>query len=172
MSKTAIITCEFEYELCIGQLTLEYKELVGESVGFGIVDEREFYNMASYFHQEVLPQSELARLANLIKDTLLGKLKTSLPRHFVSNGKAKIVNINVTEFSYRNGIHVDPRTLRVYMVVYITISIEATPCDGNDINYDKLFRLIADRYNDECWSGELANYVQTTRFCELEIEYR
>ena len=55
MSKTAIITCEFEYELCIGQLTLEYKELVGESVGFGIVDEREFYNMASYFHWEVLP---------------------------------------------------------------------------------------------------------------------
>jgi len=60
----------------------------------------------------------------------------------------------------------------VFAVVYITISIEATLDDGNEINYDKLFRLIADRYNDECWSGELANYVQTTRFDGLEIEYR
>lgn len=171
-SKAAIITCEFEYELCIGQLTLEYKELVGESVGFGIVDEREFYNMASYFHWEVLPQTELARLANLIKDTLLGKLKTSLPRHFVSNGKAKIVSINVTEFSYRNGIRVDPRTLRVYMVVYIALSIEVTLDDNSEIDREKLFRLIRDRFHDVMLFGEIARYTDNARFGELEIEYR
>lgn len=78
----------------------------------------------------------------------------------------------LSEFSYKDGLCVRPHVQKVFMVVYITISIEVTLDDGNEINYDKLFRLIADRYNDECWSGELANYVQTTRFGELEIEYR
>lgn len=95
-----------------------------------------------------------------------------MPRHFASNGGAKIVNIVMTEFSYKDGLCVRPRVQRVFAVVYITISIEAILDDGNDINYNKLFRLIAGRYNDECWSRELANYVQTTRFDRLEIEYR
>ena len=89
-----------------------------------------------------------------------------------SNGGAKIVNIVMTEFSYKDGLCVRPRVQRVFAVVYITISIETTLNDGNEINHNKLFRLIADRYNDECWSGELANYMQTTRFDRLEIDYR
>lgn len=140
--------------------------------GYSCVDTNKFYKVAQEFHGEILPESELDRLANLVKDSLCGKLKTSLPRHFVSNGRAKIANIDMTEFSYKDGLCVRPHVQKVFMVVYITISIEATLDDGNEINYDKLFRLIADRYNDECWSGELANYVQTTRFGELEIEYR
>ena len=142
--------------------------------GYSCVDTNEFYKVAQEFHGEILPESELDRIVNRIKDSLCGKLKASLPRHFASNGGggAKIVDIVMTEFSYKNGLHVRPLVQRAFAVVYITISIEATLDDGNDINYDKLFRLIADRYNDECWSGELANYVQTTRFGELEIEYR
>lgn len=85
---------------------------------------------------------------------------------------AKIVNIVMTEFSYKDGLRVRPYVQSVFAVVYITISIEATLDDGNEINYNKLFRLVADRYNDECWSGELANCMQTTRFNGLEIEYR
>lgn len=139
---------------------------------YSCVDTNKFYKVAQEFHGEILPESELDRIVNLVKDSLYGKLKTSLPRHFASNGGAKIVNIVMTEFSYKDGLCVRPRVQRVFVVVYITISIEATLDDGNDIDYDKLFRLIADRYNDECWSGELANYVQTTRFGELEIEYR
>lgn len=140
--------------------------------GYSCVDTNKFYKVAQEFHGEILPESELDRLANLVKDSLCGKLKTSLPRHFVSNGRAKIANIDMTEFSYKDGLCVRPHVQKVFMVVYITISIEATLDDGNEINYDKLFRLIADRYNDECWSGKLANYVQTTRFDGLEIEYR
>jgi len=140
--------------------------------GHGWVDTNKFYKVAQEFRGEILPESELDRLANLVKDSLCGKLKASLPKHFASNGGAKIVNIVMTEFSYKDGLCVRPHVQRVFAVVYITISIEATLDDGNDINYDKLFRLIADRYNDECWSGELANYVQTTRFGKLEIEYR
>lgn len=169
MTKTATITCEFEYELCIGQLTQRDAKLAEEVFGYSCVDTNKFYKVAQEFHGEILPESELDRIVNLIKDSLLGKLKASLPRHFASNGGAKIV---MTEFSYRDGLCVRPRVQRVFAVVYITISIEATLDDGNEINYDKLFRLIADRYNDECWSGELANYVQTTRFYGLEIEYR
>lgn len=172
MTKTATITGEFEYELCIGQLTQRDAKLAEEVFGCSCVDTNKFYKVAQEFHGEILPESELDRLANLVKDSLCGKLKTSLPRHFVSNGRAKIANIDMTEFSYKDGLCVRPHVQKVFMVVYITISIEATLDDGNDINYDKLFRLIADRYNDECWSGELANYVQTTSFDGLEIEYR
>lgn len=172
MTKTATITGEFEYELCIGQLTQRDVKFAEEVFGYSCVDTNKFYKVAQEFHGEILPESELDRLANLVKDSLCGKLKTSLPRHFVSNGRAKIANIDMTEFSYKDGLCVRPHVQKVFMVVYITISIEVTLDDGNEINYDKLFRLIADRYNDECWSGELANYVQTTRFGELEIEYR
>lgn len=172
MTKTANITCEFEYELCIGQLTQRDTKLAEEMFGYRCVDTNKFYKVAQEFHGEILPESELDHLAKLVKDLLYGKLQTSLPRHFASNGGAKVANIVMTEFSYKDGLCVRPRVQRVFAVVYITISIEATLDDGNEINYDKLFRLIADRYNDECWSGELANYVQTTRFGELEIEYR
>lgn len=172
MSKTATITCEFEYELCIGQLTQQDAKLAEEVFGHGWVDTNKFYKVAQEFRGEILPESELDRLANLVKDSLCGKLKTSLPRHFVSNGGAKIVNIGITEFSYKDGLCVRLHVQKVFMVVYITISIEVTLDDGNEIDYNKLFRLIADRYNDECWSGELANYMQTTRFDGLEIEYR
>lgn len=172
MSKTATITCEFEYELCICQLTQRDAKLAEEVFGYSCVDTNKFYKVAQEFHGEILPESELDRIVNLIKDSLYGKLKASLPRHFASNGGAKIVDIVMTEFSYKDGLHVRPPVQRVFAVVYITISIEATLDDGNEINYDKLFRLIADRYNDECWSGELANYVQTTRFNRFEIEYR
>ena len=172
MTKTATITCEFEYELCIGQLTQRDAELAEEVFGCSCVDTNKFYKVAQEFRGEVLPESELDRLANLVKDSLHGKLKASLPRHLASNGGAKIVNLAMTEFSYKDGLCVRPHVQRVFAVVYITISVEATLDDGNEIDHDKLFRLIADRYNDECWSGELANYVQTTRFDGLEIEYR
>ena len=169
MSKTATITCEFEYSLCICQLTQQDAELANQLFGYGSVETSGFYRIAEQLRGELLPESELDRLANIGKDSLCEKLKTSLPRHFVSNGGAKIVNIVMTEFSYKDGLCVRPHAQSVFAVVYITISIETTLDDGNDINYDKLFRLIADRYNDECWSGELANYVQTTRFDGLEI---
>lgn len=153
-------------------MTSQDVELVKQVIRFGFVDTDRFYSISQAFHGEVLPESEIDHLAKLVKDFLYGKLQTSLPRHFASNGGAKIVNIAITEFSYKDGLCVRPRVQRMFAVVYITISIEATLDDGNDINYDKLFRLIADRHNDECWSGELANYVQTTRFDGLEIEYR
>lgn len=172
MSKAATITCDFEYELCIGKLTQRDAELAEEVFGCSCVDTNRFYKVAQEFHGEILPESELDRIANLVKDSLYGKLKASLPRHFVSNGRAKITNIDMTEFSYKDGLCVRPHVQKVFMVVYITISIEATLDDGNDINHNKLFRLIADRYNDECWSGELANYMQATRFDGLDIEYR
>lgn len=172
MTKTANITCEFEYSLCICQLTQRDAELANQVFGYGSVETSEFYRIAEQLRGELLPESELDRLANIVKDSLCEKLKASLPRHFASNGGAKIVNIVMTEFSYKDGLCVRPHVQRAFAVVYIKISIEATLDDGNEINYDKLFRLIADRYNDECWSGELANYMQTTRFGELEIEYR
>lgn len=172
MSKTATITCEFEYELCIGQLTPEDEELVREGAGFGTTTVREFYSAAPYFHGEVISQYELDRLVNLVKDSLLGKLQASLPRHFASNGRAKIVSINVIEFSYRNGIRVDQRTLKVYALTHITLSIEATLDDNSEIDREKLFTVISDRYADDAWSGETAQYMNVARFGELEIEYR
>lgn len=44
----------------------------------------------------------------------------------VSNGGAKIANISVTTFYYGDKVFVDPRSLRVYMNVYICVSIEVT----------------------------------------------
>lgn len=153
-------------------MTSQDAELVKQVARFGFVNTDRFYSISQAFHGEVLPESELDHLAKLVKDFLYGKLQTSLPRHFASNGKARIADISVRVLNYRDKIFIDQRNLGVYMTVHVTVVIEATLDDGNEINYDKLFRLIADRYNDECWSGELANYVQTTRFDELEIEYR
>lgn len=172
MSRTATITCEFEYELCIGQLTPEDEGLAREGVGFGTTTVREFYSTAPYFHGEVISQYELDNLANLVKDSLLGKLQTSLPRHFASNGRAKVVSINVIDFSYKNGIRVDQRTLRVYTTIYIALSIEVTFDNDGKIDREKLFKLIADRYADAAWSGEPARYMNSSHFGELEIEYR
>lgn len=121
MTKTATITCEFEYELRIGRLTPQDAELTSKMLGHGFIPTIDFYRVAEIFHGEVLPESELDHLAKLVKDFLYGKLQTSLPRHFASNGKARIA--------------------------------------------DK-------RGADDCWYSELDRYLNSTRFCGLEIEYR
>lgn len=172
MSKTATITCEFEYGLQIGQLTSQDVELVKQVTRFGFVDTDRFYSISQAFHGEVLPESELDRLANIVKDSLCEKLKTSLPRHFVSNGGAKIANISVTTFYYGDKVFVDPRSLRVCMNVYICVSIEVTLDDKKSIDREKLFKLISNRYADFAWYGELSRYTIRTQFGELEIEYR
>lgn len=172
MSKTATINCEFEYGLQIGQLTSQDVELVKQVTRFGFVDTDRFYSISQAFHGEVLPESELDRLANIVKDSLCEKLKTSLPRHFVSNGGAKIANISVTTFYYGDKVFVDPRSLRVYMNVYICVSIEVTLDDKKSIDREKLFKLIENRYADFAWYGELSRYTIRTSFGELEIEYR
>lgn len=172
MSKTATITCEFEYGLQIGQLTSQDVELVKQATRFGFVDTDRFYSISQAFHGEVLPESELDRLANIVKDSLCEKLKTSLPRHFVSNGGAKIANISVTTFYYGDKVFVDLRSLRVYINVYICVSIGVTLDDKKSIDREKLFKLIENRYADFVWCGELSRYTIRTSFGELEIEYR
>ena len=90
----------------------------------------------------------------------------------MSNGGAKIVNIGVTTFYYGDKVFVDPRSLRVYMNVYICVSIEVTLDDKKSIDREKLFKLIENRYADFAWYGELSRYTIRTQFGELEIEYR
>lgn len=172
MTKTATITGEFEYELCIGQLTQRDTKLAEEMFGYRCVDTNKFYKVAQEFHGEILPESELDRIANLIKDSLHGKLKASLPRHFASNGGAKVANISVTTFYYGDKVFVDPCSLRVHMNVYICVSIEVTLDDKKSIDREKLFKLIKNRYADFAWYGELSRYTIRTQFGELEIEYR
>jgi hypothetical protein len=172
MTKTATITCEFEYKLCIGQLAQQDAKLTKEVLEYGCIQTNEFYRIAENFYGEVIPESELDRLANLVKDSLCEKLKTSLPGHFVSNGGAKIADISVTTFYYRDKVFVDPRSLKVYMVVYICVSIEVTLDNEKSIDREKLFKLIANRYADFAWHGELSRYTIGTQFGELEIEYR
>lgn len=172
MTKTATINCEFEYGLQIGQLTSQDVELVKQVTRFGFVDTDRFYSISQAFHGEVLPESELDRLANIVKDSLCEKLKTSLPRHFVSNGGAKIANISLTTVYYGDEVFVDPRSLRAYINVYICVSIEVTLDDKKSIDREKLFKLIENRYADFAWYGELSRYTIRTQFGELEIEYR
>lgn len=172
MTKTATITCEFEYELCIGQLMQRDAKLAEEVFGYSCVDTNKFYKVAQEFHGELLPESELDRLANIVKDSLCEKLKTSLPRHFVSNGGAKIANISLTTVYYGDKVFVDPRSLRVYINVHICVSIEVTLDDKKSIDREKLFKLIENRYADFAWYGELSRYTIRTSFGELEIEYR
>lgn len=172
MTKTANITCEFEYGLCICQLTQQDAELANQVFGYGFVETSEFYRIAEQLRGELLPESELDRLANIVKDSLCEKLKTSLPRHFVSNGGAKIANISLTTVYYGDKVFVDPHSLRVYMNVYICVSIEVTLDDKKSIDREKLFKLIENRYADFAWHGELSRHTIRTSFGELEIEYR
>lgn len=132
--------------------------------GYGSVETSDFYRIAEQLRGELLPESELDRLANIVKDSLCEKLKTSLPRHFVSNGGAKIANISLTTVYYGDKVFVDPRSLRVY--------IEVTLDDKKSIDREKLFKLIENRYADFAWYGELSRYTIRTQFGELEIEYR
>lgn len=50
MSKTATITCEFEYGFQIGRLTSQDAELVKQVARFGFVNTDEFYSIAQAFH--------------------------------------------------------------------------------------------------------------------------
>lgn len=172
MTKTATINCEFEYGLQIGQLTSQDVELVKQVTRFGFVDTDRFYSISQAFHGEVLPESELDHLAKLVKDFLYGKLQTSLPRHFASNGKARIANISVRVLNYRDEIFINQRNLGVYMTVHVAVVIEATLDDDSEIDREKLFKLIENRYADFAWYGELSRYTIRTSFGELEIEYR
>lgn len=172
MTKTATVTCEFEYGLQIGQLTSQDVELVKQVTRFGFVDTDRFYGISQAFHGEVLPESELDRLANIVKDSLCEKLKTSLPRHFASNGKARIADISVRVLNYRDEIFINQRNLWAYMTVHVAVVIEATLDDDSEIDREKLFTLIENRYADFAWYGELSRYTIRTQFGELEIEYR
>lgn len=156
MSKTATITCEFEYGLQIGQLTSQDVELVKQVTRFGFVDTDRFYSISQAFHGEVLPESELDHLAKLVKDFLYGK----------------IVNISVRVLNYRDEIFINQRNLGVYMTVRVAVVIEATLDDESEIDREKLFTLINKRGADDCWYSELDRYLNSTRFCGLEIEYR
>lgn len=84
----------------------------------------------------------------------------------------EIADISVTTFYYRDKVFVDPRSLKVYMVVYICVSIEVTLDNEKSIDREKLFKLIENRYADFAWYGELSRYTIRTSFGELEIEYR
>ena len=172
MTKTANITCEFEYSLCICKLTQQDAELASQVFGYGSVETSEFYRIAEQLRGELLPESELDRLANIVQNSLCEKLKTSLPRHFASNGGAKIANISVTTFYYGDKVFVDPSNLRVHMNVYICVSIEVTLDDKKSIDREKLFKLIKNCYAESAWCGELSRYTIRTSFGELEIEYR
>lgn len=172
MTKTATITCEFEYSLCICQLTQQDAELANQVFRYRSAETSEFYRIAEQLRGELLPESEFDRLANIVKDSLCEKLKTSLPRHFVSNGGAKIANISVTTFYYGDKVFVDPHSLRAYMNVYICVSIEVTLDDERSVDREKLFKLIENRYADFTWHGKLSRYTIRTSFGELEIEYR
>ena len=172
MTKTATITCEFEYRLQIGQLAPQDANLVREVTGFGLVYTDKFYSVAQAYHGEILPESELDHLTNLVKDFLYGKLQTSLPNHFASNGGAKIVGISVRKSKYQDTLFVDPRNLRVYMIVRVIVVIEVTLDDDREINREKLFKLIGKRSTKDCWYSELDKYLSYAEFGELEIEYR
>lgn len=172
MTKTANITCEFEYSLCICQLTQQDAELANQVFEYGSVETSEFYRIAEQLRGEFLPESELDRLANIVKDSLCEKLKTSLPRHFASNGKARIADSSVRVLNYRDEIFINQRNLGVYMAVHVAVVIEVTLDDDSEIDREKLFTLINKRGADDCWYSELDRYLNSTRFCGLEIEYR
>lgn len=55
----------------------------------------------------------------------------------------------------------------------VTRTIERiTLDDDSEIDREKLFTLINKRGADDCWYSELDRYLNSTRFCGLEIEYR
>ena len=58
------------------------------------------------------------------------------------------------------------------MTVHVAVVIEATLDDESEIDREKLFTLISKRGADDCWYSELDRYLNSTRFCGLEIEYR
>lgn len=58
------------------------------------------------------------------------------------------------------------------MTVRVAVVIEATLDNDSEIDREKLFKLISDRYADFTWYGELSRYTIRTQFGELEIEYR
>lgn len=153
-------------------MTSQDVELVKQVTRFGFVDTDRFYSISQAFHGEVLPESELDHLAKLVKDFLYGKLQTSLPRHFASNGKARIADISVRVLNYRDEIFINQRNLGVYMTVHVAVVIEVTLDDKKSIDREKLFKLIENRYADFAWYGELSRYTIRTSFGELEIEYR
>lgn len=153
-------------------MTSQDVELVKQVTRFGFVDTDRFYSISQAFHGEVLPESELDHLAKLVKNFLYGKLQTSLPRHFASNGGAKIADISVRVLNYRDEIFINQRNLGVYMTVHVAVVIEATLDDKKSIDREKLFKLIENRYADFAWYGELSRYTIRTSFGELEIEYK
>lgn len=53
MTKTATITCEFEYSLCICQLTQQDAELASQVFGYGSVETSEFYRIAEQLRGEL-----------------------------------------------------------------------------------------------------------------------
>lgn len=87
MTKTANITCEFEYSLCICQLTQQDAELANQVFGYGSVETSEFYRIAEQLRGELLPESELDRLANIVKDSLCEKLKKNRYADFAWYGE-------------------------------------------------------------------------------------
>lgn len=58
------------------------------------------------------------------------------------------------------------------MTVRVAVVIEATLGDESEIDREKLFTLINKRGVDDCWYSELDRYLNSPRFCGLEIGYR
>lgn len=64
-------------------------------------------------------------------------------------------------------------TTEVMIGFDVTRTIERiTIDDDSEIDREKLFTLINKRGADDCWNSELDRYLNSTRFCGLEIEYR
>lgn len=72
----------------------------------------------------------------------------------------------------KDEIFINQRNLGVYMTVHVAVVIEATLNDDSEIDREKLFTLINKRGADDCWYSELDRYLNSTRFCGLEIGYR
>lgn len=173
MTKTATITCEFEYEFAIGELTEQDIKLVKEATGKGnlYIDFAEFYRLSPDFQCGVLTPEKCFQLNHDVESMLYENLLKKVVKRLMSECYTNSVtaNLHVPNCPNRVFLYSDGGA---YLVVRATCSFKLPIGESKNIDKGALRKVIECNYGDECFSGEPLQLFNDVQINELEIEYR
>lgn len=173
MIKRAYITCEFEHEFNIGQLTEWDIELVKEATGKGsqYIDFADFYRLYADFQGEVVTADKCFQISHDVDTRLRTKFLEPVAKHLMSEYNTNIAptilqvpNCPDRVFLYSDG--------GVCLVVHAECTFDIILNASERIDEHVLRRVIYANCAPQCFDGELLQLFNDVEIGKLEIEYR
>lgn len=171
MTKTANITLDFGLVLCIGKLTPRDAAIVRESLDDEFTNYDKFYYLLPEQQCDMMLPDEFKELECSIKYNILWKARNLLPRHFIRNGGSNIVSVNISRCDCGDRVFMIP-SREVLVVANITVLVEVTIDEHNEIDQDKLLKLLNKEFREGNFIKDFDEILKHMSLDNISIDYR